>query len=98
MVPLGPRGGVWLRPRFQDTSGVGRVRGVYSQSGRHGWTGPSITPIMRKGYRFVDMSLLGTRNGIVGDSYYARGGSTSAQERGRGYRPYHINSPKRTVC
>jgi len=38
--------------------------------------------IVRREYRFVDRSLIGVRNGMVGDSYHTRGGGARAQVRG----------------
>ena len=38
--------------------------------------------VVRREYRFVDRSLVGVRNGMVGDSYHTRGGGARAQVRG----------------
>jgi len=38
--------------------------------------------VVRQEYRFVDRSLMGVRNGMVGDSYHTRGGGARAQVRG----------------
>ena len=86
MVPTGPRGGPPAGPRLMAE----RVGGV-----RRG-SGVPADLLVRRAYRFVDRSLIGVRNGIVGDTYYSRGGSACAQGRGdyggggvgRGYRPY----------
>jgi len=49
---------------------------------------------VRRAYRFVDRSLVGVRNGMVGDAYQTRGNFARApvvdrgEYRGRGYRPY----------
>jgi len=49
---------------------------------------------VRRAYRFVDRSLVGVRNGIVGDTYQTRGNFARAPfvdrggYQGRGYRPY----------
>jgi len=51
---------------------------------------------VRRAYRFVDRSLRGDRNEMVGDTYYTRGDSARAHGRGsydgggvgRGYRLY----------
>jgi len=34
---------------------------------------------VRRAYRFVERSMIGMRNGIVGDTYYSRGGSARAR-------------------
>jgi len=81
VVPSGPRGGAPAGPRSMEGSGSGgapRVPGGL---------------FMPRAYRFVDRSLLGTRNGMVGDSYQTRGSYARAPfvdrggYRGRGYRP-----------
>jgi len=38
--------------------------------------------VVRRDYPFVDRSLVGVRNGMVGDSYRTREGSGRAQVRG----------------
>jgi len=48
-----------------------------------GWNG------VRREYRFVDRSFIGVRNGMVRDSYHARGGSTRAQVSG-GFKGGHL--------
>ena len=81
VVPTGSRGGAPLGPRV-----MGRRGGV-----------PGVPEglFMPRAYRFVDRSLLGVRNGMVGDSYHTRGGSARARNGGlfgggvgRGNRPY----------
>jgi len=51
---------------------------------------------VRQAYRFVNMSLIGEQNGMVGDTYHTRGNFACAPVSGirgayvgRGYRPYH---------
>jgi len=49
---------------------------------------------VRRAYRFVDRSLTGMRNGMVGDTHQTRGNFARALfvdrggYQGRGYRPY----------
>ena len=84
VVPTGPRGGAPAGPRLMAE----RVGGV-----RRG-SGVPADLFVRRAYRFVDRTLVGERNGMVGDSYRTRGVSARAQfvdrggYRGRGYRPY----------
>jgi len=57
---------------------------------------PESYQVVRREYWFVDGSLIGRRNGMVGDTYHTRGGSARAPMRGdfggrfagRGTRPY----------
>ena len=86
VVLTGPRGGALEGPRLmaERVGGVRRGSGVLADL------------FVRRAYRFVDRSMIGMRNGIVGDTYYSRGGSACAWGRGsynggyaeRGYRPY----------
>jgi len=84
VVPTGPRGGAPAGPRLMAE----RVGGV-----RRG-SGVPADLFVRRAYRFVDRSLVGERNGMVGDSYHTRGNFARAPfvdrggYRGRGYRPY----------
>jgi len=85
-VPTGPRGGAPAGPRLMAE----RVGGV-----RRG-SGVPADLFVRRAYRFVDRSLVGERNGMVGDTYHTRGNYARAPVRGnfggrlagRGYRPY----------
>jgi len=84
VVPTGPRGGAPEGPRFMAE----RVGGV-----RRG-SGVPADLFVRRAYRFVDRTLVGERNGMVGDTYRTRGNFARAPDvgrgmyRGRGYRPY----------
>jgi len=84
-VPTGPRGGAPMGPRLMAEAE--RVGGV-----RRG-SGVSADLFVRRAYRFVDRSLIGMRNGMVGDTYQTRGNFARAPfvnrggYRGRGYRP-----------
>ena len=86
VVPTGPRGGAPEGPRMMMAERVGGVR-------RGG--GVPADLFVRRAYRFVDRTLVGERNGMVGDTYrtrgsYARaygGGDRGGGYRGRGYRP-----------
>jgi len=81
VVPLGPRVQTLAVPRGPRLADGPAVRG---------WN------VVRREYRFVDRSLIGERNGMVGDSYRTRGVSARAPVRGvfggryvaRGQRPY----------
>jgi len=84
VVPTGPRGGAPTGPRLMAE----RVGGV-----RRG-SGVPADLFVRRAYRFVDRSLVGERNGMVGNSYRTRGNFARAPfvdrggYRGSGYRPY----------
>jgi len=84
VVPTGPRGGAPEGPRLMAE----RVGGI-----RRG-SGVPADLFVRRAYRFVDRSLVGERNGMVGDTYRTRGNFARAPfvdrggYRGRGYRPY----------
>jgi len=84
VVPVGPRGGARTGPRLRAE----RVGGV-----RRG-SGVPADLFVRRAYRFVDRSIVGERNGMVGDTYRTRGNFARAPfvdrggYRGRGYRPY----------
>jgi len=86
VVPTGLRGGALEGPRLMAE----RVGGV-----RRG-SGIPADLFVRRASRFVDRSMIGIRNGMVGDTYYSRGESACARGRGsynggyagRGYRPY----------
>ena len=82
VAPLGPRGY------------VGRAV-VPTGNGRRGGSSPREAGYVRREYRFVDWSLVGERNGMVGDSYRTRGNFARAPVSGlrggyvgRGNRPY----------
>jgi len=86
VAPAGPRGGAPEGPRLMAE----RVGGV-----RRG-SGVPADLFVRRAYRFVDRSIIGVRNGMVGDSYQTRGNfarapfvSRGGGGRGRGYRPYY---------
>jgi len=86
VVPTGPRGGARTGPRLMPE----RVGGI-----RRG-SGVPADLFVRRAYRFVDRSLVGVRNGMVGDSYRTRGNFARApvvdsggRGRGRGYRPFY---------
>jgi len=79
-APLGPRLQTLAVPRGPRLADGPAVRG---------WN------VVRREYRFVDRSLIGTRNGMVGDTYRTRGNFARAPfvNRGggfvgRGNRPY----------
>jgi len=62
---------------------------------RRGESSPREAGYIRREYRFVDRSMIGERNGMVGDSYRTRGNYACAPVSGlrggyvgRGYRPY----------
>jgi len=84
VVPTGPRGGApaGLRLMAERVGGVRRGSGV------------PVDLFVRRAYRFVDRTLVGQRNGMVGDTYHTRGNFARGPEvgrgyyRGRGYRPY----------
>ena len=83
VVPSGPSGGAPARPRGMMVRGRGGVPRVTD-----GLFAPGVS-------WFVDRSLLGMRNGMVGDSYQTRGSCARAPFVGRGggyvgsgYRPY----------
>jgi len=84
VVPTGPRGGAPAGPRLMAE----RVGGV-----RRG-SGVPADLFVRRAYRFVDRTMIGERNGMVGDTYRTRGSYARAPfvdrggYRGRGYRPY----------
>jgi len=69
VVLTGPRGGAQLGPRMMRGERGGAPRA------------PSIR-LFPRAYRFVNRSLLGVCNRMVGDSYHTRGGSARAQGRG----------------
>jgi len=77
--PLGPRLQTFAVPRGPRLADGPAVRG---------WN------VVRREYRFVDRSLMGVRNGMMGDTYRTRGNFARAPfvdrggYRGRGYRPY----------
>jgi len=81
VAPLGPRVQTLAVPRGPRLADGPTVRG---------WN------VVRREFRFVDRSLIGERNGMVGDTYRTRGVSARAPVRGnfggrfvaRGYRPY----------
>jgi len=82
VAPLGPR----------DNGGRALVP---TGPRRRGMSSPREAGYVRREYRFVDRSLVGERNGMVGDSYRTRGNFARAPfvDRrggyvGRGYRPY----------
>ena len=84
VVPTGPRGGApaGLRLMAERVGGIRRGSGVPADL------------FVRRAYRFVDRTLVGVRNGMVGDTYQTRGNFARAPFvdrggfRGRGYRPY----------
>ena len=83
VVPSGPRGGAPARPRGMMGRGRGGVPRVPD-----GLFASRVS-------RFVDRSLLGMGNVMVGDSYQTRGSFARAPfvgreggYVGRGYRPY----------
>ena len=90
-IPVAPRGmqivGVApVGPRLMAE----RVGGV-----RRG-SGVPADLFVKRAYRFVGRSLIGERNGMVGDTYQTRGNYARAPfvnrgggGRGRGYRPYY---------
>jgi len=84
VVPTGLRGGAPAGPRLM----AGRMGGI-----RRG-SGVPADLFVRRAYRFVDRTLVGERNGMVGDTYRTRGNFARAPDvgrgmyRGRGYRPY----------
>jgi len=85
-VSTGPRSGAPAGPRLME----GRVGGV-----RRG-SGVPADLFVRRAYRFVDRSLVGVRNGMVGDAYQTRGNFARAPfvnrgggRRGRGDRLYY---------
>jgi len=86
VVPTGPRGGAPAGPRLMAERVGGMRRGSSVQAD---W-------FVRRAYRFVDRTLVGERNGMVGDTYSTRGVSARAPVRGvfggryvaRGSRPY----------
>jgi len=84
VAPTGPRGGAPTGPRLMAE----RVGGV-----RRG-SGVPADLFVRRAYRFVDRTLVGECNGMVGDTYRTRGNFARAPDvgrgeyRGRGYRPY----------
>ena len=80
VAPLGPRLLTLAVPRGPRLADGPAVRG---------WN------VVRREYRFVDRSLIGVRNGMVGDTYRTRGSIARAQFvnrgggcAGRGNRPY----------
>jgi len=85
VVPTGPRGGSPTGPRLMAE----RVGGI-----RRG-SGVRADLFVRRAYRFIDRTLVGVRNGMLGDSYHSRGNFARAlnvgrgEYRGRGYRLYH---------
>jgi len=85
VVPTGPRGGAPAGPRLMAE----RVDGVRRESG------VPADLFVRRAYRFVDRTLVGERNRMVGDTYRTRGNFARAPDvgrgmyGGRGYRPYH---------
>jgi len=84
VVPSGPRGGAPTGPRLMAEREGGVRRG----------SGVPADLFVRRAYRFVDRTLVGERNGMVGDTYHTRGNFARAPDvgrgsyRGRGYRPY----------
>jgi len=84
VAPTGPRGGAPMGPRLMAERVGGTRRG----------SGVPADLFVRRAYRFVDRSLVGVRNGMVGDTYQTRGNFARAPfvdrggYRGRGYRPY----------
>ena len=85
VVPTGPRSGAPMGPRLMAE----RVGGV-----RRG-TGVPADLFVRRAYRFVDRSLIGERNGMVGNTYRTRGSYARAYGSGdRGgvyrYRGYSV--------
>ena len=77
VVPTGPRGSAPLGPAVM----VGGRR-VPDSSGRYVGRGDRW---VANRYRFVDRSLVGERNGMVGDTYHARGERGSAPVKRRVY-------------
>ena len=82
VVPLGPRGN-------------GGRAVVPTGPRRRGESSPREAGYVRREYQFVDRSLVGERNGMVGDSYRTRGSfacvplvNMRGGYVGRGYRPY----------
>jgi len=83
-ILVGPRRGPPTGPRVESIGGIRRGNRV------------PVDLVVRRAYRFVERSLVGERNGIVGDSYHTRGCSAHAQRggnmrggyMGRGFRPY----------
>jgi len=82
VVPMGPRG-------------YGGRAVVPTGPGRRGESSPREAGYVRREYRFVDRSLVGERNGMVGDSYHTRGNFARAPVYGyrggfvgRGHGPY----------
>jgi len=73
VVPLGLRGGALLGPRAYMADRVGGIRRG---------NGVLADLFIRRAYRFVDRSLIGTCNGMVGDSYQTKGGGACGQVRG----------------
>jgi len=86
VVPEGPRGGAPTGPRIFMAERVGGVRRG---------SGVPADLFVRRAYRFVDRTLVGERNGMMGDTYRTRGSNARAYGsgdrgggyRGRGYRP-----------
>jgi len=85
VVPTGPRGGAPTGPRIMMAERVGGVRRG---------SGVPADLFVRRAYRFVDRTLVGGRNGMVGDTYRTRGSYARAYGsgyrggyRGRGYGP-----------
>ena len=86
VVPTGPRGGAPMGPRVMMAERVGGTRRG---------SGVPADLFVRRAYRFVDRSIVGERNGMVGDTYRTRGsyacvygsGDRGGGYRGRGYRP-----------
>jgi len=84
-VPTGPRGGALEGPRYMMAERIGGIRRG---------SGVPADLFVRRAYRFVDRTLVGERNGMVGDTYRTRGNFARAPDvgrggyRGRGYRPY----------
>jgi len=83
VAPLGPRGM------------MGGRAVVPTGHGRRGESSPREAGYVRREYRFVDRSLIGVRNGMVGDSYRTRGNFARAPVSGmrgglwgRGHGPY----------
>jgi len=87
VVPTGPRGGAPAGPRLMAE----RVGGV-----RRG-SGVPADLFVRRAYRFVDRTLVGEGNGMVGDTYRTRGSYAHAyggENRGGGYRGRRYRSSR----
>jgi len=74
VAPTGPRDGASEGPRFMAERVGGMRRG----------NGVPADLFVRRAYRFVDRSLVGVRNGMVGGAYHTRGNIALAPDIGRG--------------